>query len=196
VLTEEELEQFRAALPELPEARAKRYVDEYNISAKDAAIILNDKNVSNFFDNSIKEYNSPKTLANFMVGELLSRVNRGEADMENLPFGAREFAELQRFVDEGKLNRDVRKDVLREMLETGRTANEICEEKSLWIKEDAGAVEAVIDKILAENPKAVEQYRGGEMKVFGFLMGQANKELKGSAAPATVKNMLEAKLKG
>ena len=198
VLTEEEIERFRQALPELPEARLERYTKNYNIALKDALIILNDKNVSDFFDDSVKEYNtdkSPKTLANFIIGDLLSRVNRGEADMANLPFTAKEFAELQRFVDEGKVNRDVRKDILGDMLETGKSSSEICEEKNLWIKEDSGAVEAVVDKVLAENPKAVEQYRGGEVKVFGFLMGQASKELKGSAAPATVKNMLESKLK-
>ncbi|MCL2071011.1 MAG: Asp-tRNA(Asn)/Glu-tRNA(Gln) amidotransferase subunit GatB [Oscillospiraceae bacterium] len=196
ILTDEELERFRAALPELPEARYRRYADEFGLPPKDAAIILNDKNVSDFFDNAVKHYNNYKTLAGFIIVELLRRVNLGEVDMAALPFTAGEFAELQRFVDEGKINRDIRKDILRDMIESTKTVKEICDEKNLWIKEDSGAVEAVIDSVIAANPKAVEQYRSGEMKVFGFLMGQANKELKGSAAPAAVKNMLEKKLKG
>ncbi|MCL1902832.1 MAG: Asp-tRNA(Asn)/Glu-tRNA(Gln) amidotransferase subunit GatB [Oscillospiraceae bacterium] len=195
VLTEEELKSFKAALPELPEVRMSRYTAEFGLSPNDAAIILGDKNVSDFYDDTVKIYNSPKTLAGFIIVELLRRVNLGEANMKSLSFTADDFAELQRFVDEGKVNRDIRKDILRDMLESGKSPVQICDEKNLWIKEDAGAVEAVIDKIMAANPAAVEQYKNGEIKVFGFLMGQANKELKGSAAPATVKNMLEQKLK-
>jgi aspartyl-tRNA(Asn)/glutamyl-tRNA(Gln) amidotransferase subunit B len=201
VLTEEEIENFKKALPELPQERMERYINKFNLALKDAKIILGDKNVSDFFDACIKEYGveknpkSPKTLANFVIGDLLSKVNRGEADMARLPFSPKDFAELQRFVDEGKVNRDFRKDILLCMLETGKPPSEICEEKSLWIKEDTGAVQAVVDKVVQANPKAVEQYRNGEMKVFGFLMGQASKELKGSAAPATVKSVLEEKLK-
>jgi aspartyl-tRNA(Asn)/glutamyl-tRNA(Gln) amidotransferase subunit B len=195
VLTEEEIEAFRAALPELPDTKLARYVGKYNIAAKNAAILLNDKCVSGFFDSALKEYDSPKTLSNFIIGDLLSRVNRGEADMNNLPFSPGEFADLQRFVDEGKVNRDMRKEILREMLATGDSPAKICEARSLWIREDTAAVESVIDKVLAANPKAVGQYRGGEVKVFGFLMGQASRELKGSAAPATVKKLLEEKLK-
>ena len=193
-ISEAEIEEFRTRLPELPQARLARYLD-CGIAPKDAAILLNDKNVSDFFDSAVNEYNSPKTIANFIIGDLLSRVNRGEADMTNLPFSASDFADLQHFVDNGKVNRDKRKDILRDMLESGKSASVICGEQDLWIKEDTGAVESVIDAVLAANPTAVEQYRAGEMKVFGFLMGQANKELKGSAAPATVKNMLEEKLK-
>ena len=194
VLTDEEIESFIRNTPELPLRRKARYVDEYRLSESDATIILNDKNVSDFFDASVKVYNSPKTLANFIVVELLRRVNLGEVDMAELPFTVKDFADLQRFVDEGKVNRDIRKDILRDMCESGKSPEQICDEKNLWLKEDSAAVEAVIDAILAANPKAVEQYKSGEMKVFGFLMGQANKELKGSAAPATVKNMLEQKL--
>jgi aspartyl-tRNA(Asn)/glutamyl-tRNA(Gln) amidotransferase subunit B len=194
-ITDEEIEEFRSRLPELPQARMSRYTEKYNIASKDAQILLNDKNVSDFFDAAVNEYNSPKTIANFIIGDLLSRVNRGEADMAKLPFSAKDFAELQRYVDEGKVNRDKRKDILQKMLESGKSAAAICDEQDLWIKEDTGAVEAVIDAVLAANPSAVEQYRAGETKVFGFLMGQASKELKGSAAPATVKAKLEEKLK-
>ncbi|MCL1865827.1 MAG: Asp-tRNA(Asn)/Glu-tRNA(Gln) amidotransferase subunit GatB [Oscillospiraceae bacterium] len=194
LLTEDEIERFRQALPELPETRMSRYTGEFEISERDSAIILGDKNISDFFDESVKFYNKPKQLANFVIGDLLRSVNLGEANPESLPFTAKDFADLQKFVDEGKVNRDFRKDILGEMLRTGKTPSQICDEKSLWIKEDSGAVEAVIDKVLAANPKAVEQYRNGEVKVFGFLMGQASKELKGSAAPATVKSVLEQKL--
>ncbi|MCL2036345.1 MAG: Asp-tRNA(Asn)/Glu-tRNA(Gln) amidotransferase subunit GatB [Oscillospiraceae bacterium] len=196
VLSEEEIERFRQALPELPGIRLKRYVNDFKLAEKDAVIILNDKRVSDFYDAAVAVHNNPKTLANFIVVELLRRVNLGEADMGALPFSPADFADLQRSVDEGKLNRDVRKDVLREMLESGKSPGQICDEGDLWLKEDSGAVEAVINKVLEANPKAVEQYRNGEVKVFGFLMGQASKELKGSAAPATVKNILESKLKG
>jgi len=193
-ITDEEIAKFRSRLPELPEARLARY-SERGIAPKDAAILLSDKNVSDFFDLAVSEYNSPKTLANFIIGDLLSRVNRGEANMSDLPFSAKDFAELQQYVDLGKVNRDMRKDILREMLESEKSAKAICDERNLWIVEDTAAVDSAIDKVLAANVAAVEQYRAGEVKVFGFLMGQASKELKGSAAPATVKAKLEEKLK-
>ena len=203
-LTEEEIQRFTDELPELPEVRYKRYTGEYGLSGKDAETLLADKNVSDFYDTALKSYDSPKSIANLVIGELLRRVNLGEAVMLELPDGfAADFAELQKYVDEGKVNRDFRKEILREMLEScnaeknsnRKTAKQICDERDLWLKEDLSAVEAVIDAVIAANPKAVEQYRSGEVKVFGFLMGQASKELKGSASPTIVKKTLEIKLK-
>ena len=131
----------------------------------------------------------------FILVELMRRINLGEADMNNLPFEAKDFARLVEIMDGNKINRSHGKNVLRSMLESGKKADEVCDEEGLWIKEDLGQAEEVIDKILADNPKAVEQYRNGEQKVFGFLMGQANRQLKGAASPNAIKEILEGKLK-
>lgn len=115
--------------------------------------------------------------------------------MDNLPFEAKDLARLVEIMDTDKINKSHGKDILRTMLETGDTPDNICDKENLWIKEDLGQAETVIDKILADNPGPVEQYRNGETKVFGFLMGQANKQLKGAATPAAIKEILEKKLK-
>lgn len=190
------MESIKASVPEMPESRKSRYINEYGIAEKDADSIINNKLVCFFFEEAIKTYNSPKSIASFILVELMRRINLGEADMNNLPFKAEDFARLVEIMDTDKINKSHGKNVLRGMLESGKTADKICDEENLWIKEDLGQAETVIDKILSDNPKAVEQYRSGEQKVFGFLMGQANRQLKGAATPNAIKDILERKLKG
>lgn len=196
IFTEEELESIKKSIPEMPETRRQRYIEQYGIAEKDADSIINNKAVCFFFEEAVKAYNNPKSIASFILVELMRRINLGEADMNNLPFSAKDFARLVEIMDANKINKSHGKNVLRSMLESGKTADAVCDEENLWIKEDLGQAEAVIDKILEDNPKAVEQYRGGEVKVFGFLMGQANRQLKGAATPNAIKEILERKLKG
>ncbi|MBD5116610.1 MAG: Asp-tRNA(Asn)/Glu-tRNA(Gln) amidotransferase subunit GatB [Ruminococcaceae bacterium] len=196
IFTDEELENIRSSIPEMPETRRTRYIEQYGIAEKDADSLINNKLVCFFFEEAIKAYNNPKSVASFILVELMRRINLGEADMSMLPFEAKDFARLVEIMDTDKINKSNGKNVLRSMLESGKTADEICDEENLWIKEDLGQAEAVIDKILEDNPKAVEQYRSGEQKVFGFLMGQANRQLKGAATPNAIKEILERKLKG
>lgn len=195
IFTEEELENIKSSIPEMPESRRDRYVKEYGIAEKDADSIINNKLVCFFFEEAVKAYNSPKTVASFILVELMRRINLGEADMNSLPFAPKDFARLVEIMDTDKINKSHGKNVLRSMLESGKTPDAVCDEENLWIKEDLGQAETVINKILADNPKAVEQYRNGETKVFGFLMGQANRQLKGAATPAAIKSILETKLK-
>lgn len=195
VFTEEELEAIKNDIPEMPESRKERYIKEYGIAPNETESIINNKAVCFFFEEAIKHYNNPKNVASFILVELMRRINTGEADMNNLPFEPKDLARLVEIMDSNKINKSFGKNILCKMLETGKTPDAICDEENLWIKEDLGQAEAVIDKILADNPKAVEQYRSGETKVFGFLMGQANRQLKGVAAPNAVKEILEKKLK-
>ena len=126
----------------------------------------------------------------------MRRINLGELDLDNMKFTAEDLAKLIELAENGKISKDNRKIILREMLETGKKPEAIAEEQQLWIKEDNALLEKTINGIMEANPKAVEQYRSGETKVFGFLMGQCNKALKGAASPASIKAMLEEKLKG
>ncbi len=195
LISESEKNAIKAGLPEMPKARFRRYTEAWGLQSGDAEIILEDKCLSDFFDKCIACYNNPKSVAAFIVVELLRRVNLGEASIESLPFTAEDFAELQKLADTDKVSISSRKEILREMLETGKKPHEICDEKDYWIKEDFAAVEAVINEIIVANSVAVEQYKNGEQKVFGFLMGQAGKMLKGSATPRLIRETLESKLK-
>lgn len=194
IFTEEELEAIRASLPEMPEHRVKRYVEEYGIKKADADLIVGDKRICDFFDEALAEYDNPKAIANYINGELMRRINLGEADMDALKFTGREFAQLVELLQTDKLSQANTKAVLTEMLENGGTPKEIADAKDLWIKEDNDAIAKVVDEIIANNPKAVEQYKSGDQKVFGFFMGQANKALKGAASPKAIQEYIRKKL--
>lgn len=194
IFTEEELAQIKASIPELPEQRVARYVDEYSINKKDADIIVGNKKICDFFDEAIAAYNNPKAVANYIIGELMRRINLGEADMENLKFGGAEFAQLVEFMQTDKVSQANAKTILREMIENGGSPKDIADAQDLWIREDNDLLAKVVDEIIANNPKPVEQYRNGDQKVFGFFMGQANKALKGAASPKAIQEYIRKKL--
>ena len=194
LFTEEELEEIRLSIPELPEQRVARYVEEFSIKKADADIIVGDKRVCDLFDEAIAVYNNPKAVANYIIGELMRRINLGEADMDNLKFGGAEFAKLVEFMQTDKISQANAKTILREMIENGGDPKSIADRDDLWIKEDSGALAAVVDEIIKNNPKAVEQYKSGDQKVFGFFMGQANKALKGAASPKAIQEYIRKKL--
>lgn len=194
IFTEEELEAIKDSIPELPEQRVARYVNEFGIKKADADIIVGTKTICDFFDTALAEYNNPKAVANYIIGELMSRINRGEADMENLKFGGAEFAQLVEYMQTDKISQANAKTILREMLENGGSPKGIADRDDLWIKEDNELLAKVVDEIIANNPKPVEQYKNGDQKVFGFFMGQANKALKGAASPKAIQEYIRKKL--
>lgn len=194
IFTEEELDEIRASLPEMPEQRMERYRTEYGISENDSVIIVSDKRVSDFFNEAIIGCKNPKNVASYLVGEFMRRVNLGEIDLDDLKFSSRDFAQLVEYLYSDKLSQNNAKLVLGEMAEHGGTPEDIADAQDLWIKEDTEQLSAVIDELIANNPKAAEQYRNGDQKVFGFFMGQANKALKGAASPKAIQEYLRNKL--
>jgi aspartyl-tRNA(Asn)/glutamyl-tRNA(Gln) amidotransferase subunit B len=193
--TDDDLTQIRNNLPELPYNRIEKYVNKYNLPLADAKTIVNKKAVSDFFESALNTYNSPKSLANFITGELLRRVNLGEIDENNLNFTAENFAELVKMSDTGDVSRNDAKSIFRIMVENGENCKKIAEKEGYLVTVDNSKVEEIIKTVLEENPKPVEQYRSGDTKVFGFIMGICNKNLKGVATPKIVKEKLEEMLK-
>ena len=194
IFTVEELEAFRSSLPEMPEKRMERYLSDYGISENDAVIIVSDKRVSDFFDEAARASSSPKNVASYLVGEFMRRVNLGEIDLDALKFSGSEFARLVEYLYSDKLSQNNAKLVLGIMAEQGGTPEAIADENDLWVRNDTERLSAVIDELIESNPKAAEQYRNGDKKVFGFFMGQANKALKGSASPRAIQEYLTERL--
>lgn len=194
IFTEEELEEIRNSIPELPEQRVKRLVEEYGIKQADADLIVGDKRICDFFDEACTAYDNPKAIANYINVELNRRINLGEVDMDNRKFSGTEFAHLVEFMQTDKISQANAKTVLREMIENGGEPKDIADKMDLWIKEDNDLLAKTIDEIIANNPKPVEQYKSGDQKVFGFFMGQANKALKGAASPKVIQEYLRKKL--
>ncbi|MBQ7782559.1 MAG: Asp-tRNA(Asn)/Glu-tRNA(Gln) amidotransferase subunit GatB [Oscillospiraceae bacterium] len=193
--TDEDLANIRNSLPEMPYERLDKYVNKYGIPEKEAKIIVNNKKLSDLFENALSCYNNPKSLVNFINGEIMRRINLGEIDIENPAFTAEEIAKLVEMSDTEKVTKNDAKEIFREMAEKGGNPEDIAKREGMLIVTDTGRVNEVIDAVIAANEKAVNQYKDGDMKVFGFLMGQCNKELRGAATPKVVKEELEKKLK-
>ncbi len=191
--TDEDLARIKGSLPEMPYQRLERYISA-GIPEKDAKIIVNTKLLSDLFDNATKAYNNPKSVANFVIGELMRRINLGEIDLEALKFTAEELAKVVEMADTEKVTKGDAKEIFREMSEKGGNPEEIAKAKGMLIVSDTGKVLEVIDEVIANNEKAVNQYKSGDVKVFGFLMGQCSKALRGAATPKVIKEELEKKL--
>lgn len=193
-LTDEQLDEIRAKLPEMPNVRLARYIDEYGLSKVDAQILVNTKVISDFFDEALKEHNSPKSVSAFILTEFMRRVNLGEIDINALKFTPQEFARLVKLADTEKISKNDAKAVFRTMAEQGGDPEKLAKDAGYIITVDLDKVGTEIDAILAANAAQVQQYAAGEKKVFGFIMGQCTKALKGSATPKIIKQVLEEKL--
>lgn len=194
-LTDEQLEEIRAKLPELPNQRIKKYIEQYGLSEVDANILIQSKVISDFFESAVKAYNNPKSVAAFVLGEFMRRINLGEIDVNNISFTSEDFAQLVEMADTEKVSKNDAKTIFREMVENGGKPMDIAKAKGMIITVDTAKVEAGINDILSANSAQVEQYKNGETKVFGFIMGQCTKALKGVATPKIIKEILENKLK-
>lgn len=194
IFTEEELEEIKRSLPEMPEQRMQRYMAQYGISLNDAVIITSDKRISDFYDEAVKNSTNAKNTASYLVGEFMKRVNLGEIDLDTLKFSAEDFALLVDYLYADKLSQNNAKLVLSEMIDSGDSPKAIADQNDLWIKEDIKLLSTVIDGIFESNPKAVQQYKNGDHKVFGFFMGQANKALNGAASPKAIQEYIRSKL--
>ena len=193
-LTDEQLAAIKAKLPEMPNSRLERYIGKFGLSEIDAKNIVGDKAICDFYEDALKAYNSPKTVASFILTELMRRINLGEIDMESLKFSAAEFAKLVKLADEEKVSKGDAKTVFRTMVEKGGDPEDIAKAAGFIISVDMDKVGAEVDKILSENASQVQQYANGEKKVFGFIMGQCTKALRGAATPKVIKEVLEQKL--
>ncbi|MGH7885109.1 MAG: Asp-tRNA(Asn)/Glu-tRNA(Gln) amidotransferase subunit GatB, partial [Thermodesulfobacteriota bacterium] len=156
----------------------------------DAVILSSSKPLSDYFENCLKHFNNPKALGNWIINELLS-VLKDEDEIENFPVKPKKLAELMQFVEEGKINGKIAKEIFPEMISSGKPADVIISEKNLIQITNQSEIELIIEKIIKNNPLELERYRKGEEKLFGFFVGQAMKETKGKANPKIVNEILK-----
>lgn len=194
ILSPEYVEDVRKTIPELPVEKALRFVNEYGISGVDADILVEDPYLAEFFDNAAKKYSNPKTVSNWILTEMLKLINNGEISVKDIKITSDNLVSLLAYMEEGKINRNTAKTVFAEMFETGKSAGDIIKEKGLEQVSDTSAIEETVEKILSANPKEVERYQGGEVKLMGFFTGQIMKEMKGKGNPAVVSQILKEKL--
>ena len=194
-LSDEYIENIQKSLPELPESRKQRYLDEYNLSQKDANLITSSKYLSDLFEGAIKVCNNPKAVNNWIISDISRILNETETEPIEIPFDGNQLGKLVILIDKGTISSSIGKKVLVELFENPRDPEEIIKEKG-WIQiSDEGAIKEVVLKILEANPQSVADYKGGKDKALGFLVGQAMKETKGKANPQMLNKMFIEELK-
>ncbi len=186
-------ERVAAALPELPAARKERFVSRYGLPAYDADILTQTPRMADFFE-AAALHAPPKKVSNWMMTELLALLKESGRDIASSPVTPAGLAELLALVDKGTISGKMAKEVFAEMFAGGRTPGEIIAARGLSQVSDAGSLEALVDKVLAENPEEVRAYRGGKEKLLGFFVGQAMKASQGKASPAMLNEIMRKKL--
>jgi len=182
------------ALPELPRAKFQRFTSQYGLPAYDARILTAERPLADYFETCAGHYKDYKKLSNWFLGELMRLLKEEGTPLTALRFTPAQLGELLSAVDQGTVSANAGKDVLGEMFRTGKAPADIIAEKGLAQVSDAGAIEAVVDDILAKNAGEVEKYRAGKKQVFGFFVGQVMRAMKGKGNPALVNELLKKKL--
>lgn len=189
------LDRVRASMPELPRARRERLVNELGLTAYDAEVLTATREVADYFEKAREGFaGAPKSIANWVANDLLGRLNaegKSIADSPVSPTGLRGLVEL---IDGGTISGKIAKDVFAEMFTSGREAKAIVDEQGLTQVSDTGELEEIIRRVIANNAKAVEDFKAGKEKSFGSLVGGVMKETKGRANPALVNELLRAEL--
>ncbi|KAH7691627.1 Glutaminyl-tRNA synthase (glutamine-hydrolyzing) protein [Dioscorea alata] len=193
VLSEEYIDQIRKSLPELPEAKRRRY-ENMGLSMQDVLFLANDNYVADFFDDTIKKGADAKLAANWIMGDVAAYLKNERLSINDIKLSPQELAELIASIKNGTISGKIGKEILVELITKGGTVKAVIEEKDLVQIVDPAAIEALIDKVIAANPKQLQQYRGGKTKLQGFFAGQVMKESKGKANPMLLNKILTEKL--
>ena len=194
-LSEEYIENIKNNLPELPESRRRRYLEEYKLSEKEANLLTASKYTSNLFEEATKICNNPKAVSNWIMSDIAKILNEKEMEAEQIPFSAENLAELIQLIEKGTISNAIGKKVLVELFENPKAPSKIIEEKG-WVQiSDEGAIKEVVLKIIEANPQSVADFKAGKDKAIGFLVGQAMKETKGKANPQILNKLFIEELK-
>jgi aspartyl-tRNA(Asn)/glutamyl-tRNA(Gln) amidotransferase subunit B len=196
VVDEEWIERARASLPELPEARARRFTEGYKLPEYDARVLTHEKSLADYFERVAETSKNPKAASNWVMSELLRDLNESKRDVAQSPISPEALGQMIALIDSGAISGKIAKQVFAEMWATGKGPDAIVSEKGLAQITDSSAIEKIIDEVLAASPGQLGQYRSGKEKLFGFFVGQAMKATKGQASPELVNEILKAKLKG
>lgn len=194
VIDEAWIERIRQTIPELPDARKKRFMEQYGLPAYDAGVLTASKGLADFFDEAVKYARDPKAVSNWMMGELLGHMNQTGVEIGDVKITPQGLGKLIELIDKGTISTKIAKTVFSEMFETGKDPEAIIEEKGLVQISDEGALAAIVDKVIEANPKSVADYKGGKEKALGALVGQVMKETKGKANPQLVNKLLKERL--
>ncbi len=188
------IDDVRATIQELPEARTRRFIEEYGLSDYDAGVLISQKAFADYYEECTRLYDNYKAICNWIMGGVLRELNERKIAIEALPISPKMLTDMIRMIGDGRISTNIAKTVFAEMAETGKSPEKVVEEKGLLPITDAGEVERLIEEVMAENPKPVEDYRSGKKAAMGFLIGQVMKAVRGKADAQLVNKILRERL--
>jgi aspartyl-tRNA(Asn)/glutamyl-tRNA(Gln) amidotransferase subunit B len=191
---------IRRSIPELSEARKVRFIEEYKLPVYDAELLTSRRDIADYFESALKSHGNSKALSNWIVGDLFRVLKDRHLDEQLYitlwPIPPEALAELVRLIDEGKISGRTAKTIFSEVLDSGRFPNEVVAAKGLEQLSDSTSLERAVTQVMTDHPKQVAEYRGGNEKVFGFLVGRVMKATQGKANPHKANQILKRKLTG
>jgi len=196
IIDEAWISEVRASLPELPEAKRARFAAELGLSEYDAEVLAASRELAAYFEATVALFPQPKTVSNWVMGEMTRSLNEDGKGIADSPVSPEQLAALLKLMEQGTISGKIAKTVFDEMYKTGKEPAAIVAEKGLVQVSDTGAIEAIIDEVLAKEAGQLAEYRSGKDKLFGFFVGQVMKASKGKANPALVNELLLKKLNG
>ncbi len=190
----DQLDHWRSELPELPYQKRPRYETDFGLSAYDARVLTDDRDIAEYFEAAVAAKANPKQAANWIMGDISAYLNNERKTIKEISLTAIALAELTALIDANTISNKIGKDILPELLTQGGSPNAIVEREGLVQISDSGAIEMAIEAVIAANPKELEQYRGGKTKLLGFFVGQVMKQTGGRADPKMTNQLLAKKL--
>ena len=195
-LSSELIETFRNNLPELPDAKRLRFIEEHGLRTNDAEFLSASREISEYFEKVLALEASPKLACNWIIGDLTHVMNESGKTLKDINLSPEHLADLTKFIESGEISSKIAKTVFEEMLASAKAPEVIIEEKGLKQISDEGELGRIASELLAANPEQVEQYRAGKTKVIGFFVGQMMKQTRGRGNPAVINRLLKEKLDG
>ena len=190
-LSDEYVNNIKENLPELPEAKKARYMEQFGLSEYDISMIFSSVSYVKLFERTAEITNSPKDSANWIMGELMKMMNENQILPENMSFRMDSLGEIINLLNNNKISRDSAKKVFKAVFENDVIPADYVKENNMEMVSDTGAIQSVIEEVLANNQKAVDEYKGGKEASFNFLIGQSMRALRGKAPAAEVTKILK-----
>lgn len=188
------VEELRKTIPELPEQKRERFVKNYKIPEYDAGVLTSSKPLADYFEQCTALFPQPKTISNWMMGDLLRELKKDGRNIVDCPVSPSALVDLLKLIESGTISGNIAKGIFEEMYQTQKSAGSIVDEKGLKQITDSSAIEKIVAEVLQANPSQVEEFKGGKEKVLGFLVGQVMKASNGKANPAMVNKLLKKKM--
>ena len=192
-VTDDFVEKIKSEIPELPDEKKKRFIEKFKLSPYEATILVSDIETSKYFEEVI-ENSDVKLATNWITGELFAVLNNKNLEISESPISSKNLSKLINLIKDGTISGKIAKTIFELMMDSDKDPQKIVEEKGLKQESDPKALEALIDKVIVDNPDKVKEYKSGKEKLFGFFVGQAMKDSNGKANPQLVNDILKKKL--